>query len=428
MAIGLAGGAWWGLGALLALFTPGVRGRAVLVAGLALGVWLRPAPLIAPTEVRKGDWTAVVATLPRPVADGCAFTAEVEGARYAAFAPTGGLSLGDTLDVRGRLVPLQPGLDDGLASRRVVGRLRIAHAERVARGSRGAAWLTEASRGLGRTLEERLGRERGRLVGAIVFNLGGGLDPAQDETLRRSGAYHLVSASGLHAATLAALLALAGTRLPLPRWVWIALSFGVLLGYSALTGWHGATVRSALMWGLGSVAFTMRRGPDALSSLGLFVALWLAASPADLFDLGFGLTVVVTASIVVFSPRGPLKLLHVGTALAALAASEPLLAYGIGRWTPLALPANLALGFESEFVLVLGLLATLPAWLGGTLFAAVLAPVADGLWATASAFARPALAFAPAPGFTGPLCAALYLALLGGWLARESRRCAPVRA
>lgn len=428
LAAGMAVGAeaWWPpLGVALALMCEGWRAKGVGIAAVLLGIALRPMEPPRVMASPKGVFTVRVATLPRAVNAGSSFLAELpNGARLVAFAEGRGLGLGDVVRVEGTLVPLQRGPDDYLVSRRVAGRLRIRRLERIARGSRWSAWLTEVSDGVQARLERRLGERRGRLVGAVGFNFDGLLDDPATDVLRRSGAYHLVSASGMHVQIIAGLVLALGLWIPVPRWAWILFSALLLLLYSVLTGWHAATLRSTLMWTVAALAYTGRRGEDGLSALGLFGSLWLVVNPADLYDPGFTLTMIVTAAIVTV-PRGEgLTKLGLRGGLAAWIASEPLLLLMTGRLLPLAFPANIALGLVSVVVLVAGLATGLLPGVLGDLAAIPAGWSADGLMLAAQAFGNPAFSQVSLPAVASPLLVvAIYALFAGGWLAFESRRC-----
>ena len=418
--------AWWWpvLGAALALMCEGARSRSLGIGAVLLGVLLRPSLPPTVAEVAAGDYRVRVVSLPRATGGGESFIARSPAyGRLVAFAPVRGLSYGDTLDAAAKIVPLQRGADDYLVTRRVAGRLRIKTLARSASGPRWGRVLSDAAREIGANLERRLGRERGRLVGAVCFNLDGLLDDAATDVLRRSGAYHLVSASGLHAATIAGLIVLLGLWIPVPRGAWLVFGALVLVGYSALTGWHAATLRSAALWGFGSLAYTFRRGADGLSVLGWFGALWLAAVPSDLYDVGFALTMLVTAAILAL-PRAESRTkfgLRVG--LVAWIASEPILALTLGRWQPLAFPANVALALASEATLFTGLAAGLLPGPLGDLAAIPARWSADILNATARGFGTPAWSQIPLPNATPWLVAAVYAVLAGLWLLSERPRC-----
>ncbi|MES4792948.1 MAG: hypothetical protein C4321_08135, partial [Chloroflexota bacterium] len=184
-------------------------------------------------------------------------------------------------------------------------------------------------------------------------------------------------------------------------------------------GWHPATVRSALMWGLGAAAYLTRRLPDALSALGAFVAVWLAINPLDVYDTGFGLTVIVTSAIVAVRVQGPLRLGDLGTGIVAWLASEPIAMMQFGRATPLAVPANVALGLASEVVLVLSALVSLPPF---GFLAGITGACVDGFYAIARTFGHPAWAYWPTPWMNPTLAASLYVAMLLLWLGLEQTR------
>lgn len=427
LASGLAvsAGPWWpALGALAALLCEGSRARFLGIGAVLLGVLLRPVMPTLVSDVVPGEFEARVVSLPRAVEGGESFVATVPGVgRLVSFAPVRGLSYGDRIAVTGKIVPLQRGVDDFLVTRRVVGRLRVREVEREASGPRWGRGLSDAARAIGANLERRLGRDRGRLVGAVCFNLDGLLDEKSTEVLRRSGAYHLVSASGLHAATIAGLVAALGVVVPVPRAAWLVFGALVLVGYSALTGWHAATLRSAALWAFASLAYTLRRGADGPNVLGWFGALWLAAVPSDLYDVGFALTMLVTGAILAI-PRSESRTkfgLRVG--LVAWLASEPILALALGRWQPLAVPANVALALASEATLFTGLAAGLLPGSLGDLAAIPARWSADILQVTARGFGVPAWSQLPLPGATPWLVAAVYVGLALAWLLVERGRC-----
>ena len=428
LAGGMAHGAsvWWPVGAaVLALLCEGWRAKGSGIAAVILGIAFAPTEPARVIEPLAGTFVVRVATLPRAVGDGASFLAETTGgARLVTFVEGRGLSLGDVARVDGRLVPLQRGPDDYLISRQVAGRLRIKRLERVSRGSRWATWLTTVSDRVQARLESRLGKERGRLVGAVCFNFDGLLDDETNGVLRRSGAYHLVSASGMHVQVIAFLVLAAGAWVPVPRWAWVLFGAGLLILYSALTGWHAATLRSTLMWTVAALAYTVGRGEDGLSALGAFGTLWLVCNPADLYDAGFALTMIVTASLVAM-PRseGGFGSKEAKTGLVAWFASEPLLILMTGRWLPLAFPANIAVGLISSVVLVTGLLAGCLPGLPGDWAAYPAGWFADLMMAVVQAFARPEFGQVSLPSWSPIFVMILYAVLAGGWLAYESRRC-----
>ncbi|MES4792949.1 MAG: hypothetical protein C4321_08140, partial [Chloroflexota bacterium] len=190
---------WAILAAILIPLLSRWSARAVGVAGLILGFLIAPLPprLVEP---QTGEFHVRVATFPRPIRGGATFIAQIERQRIATWVKSDRIALGDELEVRGSLRPLQRGPDDFLLTQAVVGRLSVRSFEVSRSGPAWAHTVADLSRSFGERLRARLGEGRGQLAGALAFNLDGELSPEADAVLRRSGAYHLVSASGLHAA------------------------------------------------------------------------------------------------------------------------------------------------------------------------------------------------------------------------------------
>lgn len=120
-------------------------------------------------------------------------------------------------------------------------------------------------------------------------------------SLTQTGLIHIVAISGIKVAlvagTLYELAALTRRRRLAPF-----LALLGLWGYVFLTGFTVSGVRSALMWSLVFAAVILGRRTVALVSLSVVAALMLALDPTLIWDIGFLLSTVGTASIVAFSP------------------------------------------------------------------------------------------------------------------------------
>ncbi|HZR98512.1 MAG TPA: ComEC/Rec2 family competence protein [Chloroflexota bacterium] len=160
----------------------------------------------------------------------------------------------------------------------------------------------------------------GLLVGVL---LGGSatLPDTFRQDMRTVGLTHVVAVSGFNVTIVAAVLAaLAGRRAG-----WPLAAAGVVL-YTILVGAPPSATRAALMALLALAAEAAGRPRDGLTALALAAALQAAWDPLLLGDLGFQLSVLATAGLIVLAPliQGWLRRLPAWAAegLAATLAAE----------------------------------------------------------------------------------------------------------
>ncbi len=201
------------------------------------------------------------------------------------------------------------------------------------------------------------------LVRALVFGDARQAPPEWKTGLRRAGLSHLLAVSGLHVGLL-----LGGCW-----WLFGSLSsrfalvgaVSVLLLYVCLVGPRPSLLRAAIMGFLVVLSLAVERPPQALNALCAALIAILAFDPAAVLDLGFQLSFLATAGILVLAPRllewwrspeadGPPRPAAVALAatIAAQLATLPITAAEIGLATPLSPLFNLA--FVPLTALVLG--------------------------------------------------------------------------
>lgn len=312
--------------------------------------------------------------------------------------------------LRPLLVVSSPRLLEPTGEVRPVARLR----ERLA-GSLLAAAGTDASRIRAAETAAALSLGRRDLVPA-----------ERRERWRRSGFAHLLAVSGLHVGIVGGAvflaLALAGAR---PRGTRLATLLAIP-AYAVLAGASPSAMRAALMGCLYLGARFLGRAVLPMAAVLLATVILLTAKPAMIAEVGFQLTVVITAALVRWVPplaetlRGPVWLRGaVAVPLVAQAAAAPIVAWHFHSLIPGAFLANLvALPLLGPMVLVAVAAALLaPLWTGAAaLCLEVLHLLTVALMAAGSA--GRALELAP-PGI--PL-AALALLVACGWLALQSNR------
>ncbi len=157
--------------------------------------------------------------------------------------------------------------------------------------------LDHLSRGPDRRLDEVL---QGVVVGETA-----GIDEAWSEAFRRSGTAHMLSVSGLHVASLAAIMiGLAGLARA-PRGVGFLLAAAAALLLIPFVGASPPVVRSAVMIVIVLGGRWLGRGRDQWQVLGLAASVVLALNPFAINDVGFQLSFAAFAGMVALI--GPLQ-------------------------------------------------------------------------------------------------------------------------
>lgn len=294
------------------------------------------------------------------------------------------------------------------------------------------------------------------LAGALALGRRDLLPVERREAWRRSGLAHLLAVSGLHVGVVAAalwmVLVLAGARPVTARLVLLA----AVPGYALLAGAAPSAMRAALMVCVWLVARLLGRSPVPMAAVLAAVAGMLLTSPSLIHDVGFQLTVLVTAALVRWVPElaerlpgppkvaaavavpvvaqvaaGPLIAVHFRTVLPGAAlvnlAAAPLLAPALLAAAGSVIAAPVLPGLARPCLDLLAAIVALIHWIGGAARAASwTAPsAAPVLVAVGAVLAVAALL----PGRAGRAGAAAWIALVaavGLWSAIRPSRLAPV--
>ncbi len=308
--------------------------------------------------------------------------------------------------------------------------------ERLPRRTRGVTVrLRRWRERLGRVIARTVPAPRAAVLQALVLGDDDRIAPELRQAFNRAGVVHVLSVSGLHVG-LVAVASFAAVRWLCARSVWLLLaldvrraaalvSLGPVAFYAALAGLEVATLRSALMVGCGVLALLVARRLDVLRALALAAVAVALARPGAPREIGFQLSFVSVAALVLGARRwaaggtGRRRRLRttIVVAAAALAGTAPLTALHFQQVSPMGLVANpLVVPLLGSIVVVVGLLAAAaepvaPA-LAGVLFGIAGELVRPGL-ALVEALARPAWAAFDVPRPTALELALLYGALVG---------------
>ncbi len=376
LAAAVAAGAWWsapvpravgavvfGLG--LVRRSPWLlcAGGLLLAAALGHRAWAGLAPP-APEAVEGAAATLV--TDPEPEPDGVHTIIRLGGRRLEAVVAD--RAEGDLLDdalagerliVSGRIVPIADRPD--LAVRHVAGRLVVHDLAEVGPGDP----LSRMANGLRRTIvrgAQPLGPERTALLTGILLGDDREQSPATTDDFRASGLSHLLAVSGQNVAFV---LVVAG---PLLRRLGLGSRFlatmAVLGWFALLTRFEPSVLRATAMAVVAVGAATAGRPVDGRRGLALAVTGLVLIDPLLVHSVGFGLSVLATAGIVVLAPQVEARLpgprwftVPAAVTLAAQVAVAPLLAVVFGGVPLAGVPANLLAGPAAGALMVWGLVA-----------------------------------------------------------------------
>jgi ComEC/Rec2-related protein len=189
-------------------------------------------------------------------------------------------------------------------------------------------------------------RDRGLVLGFLLGDTSA-IEAADRDAFRRSGLSHLLAVSGANVAFVLALVA------PLLRRVGyrsrFAIGLGVVLMFAAATRFEPSVLRAGAMAAVVMLAQVSGRDVHPARALSLAVGVLLVIDPRLVQSVGFRLSVVATAGIVVAAEpiarrvRGPAGLRSaIGVTASAQAAVAPLLVVEFGSVPLVALATNLA--------------------------------------------------------------------------------------
>ncbi|OPE55275.1 competence protein [Mycolicibacterium diernhoferi] len=173
---------------------------------------------------------------------------------------------------------------------------------------------------------------------------------------------HLTAVSGANV-TIVCGTALMSAALVGPRLAAV-LALAVLIGFVIVVEPSASVLRAALMGGIALLAVLTHRRRQAIPVLSASVLTLMVVAPQLAVDAGFALSVVATAALVVIAPvwsgwlvqRGWPKPLGdaVSIALAAQVVTAPLIAGISGRFSVLAVLANLLVAVVIPPITVIG--------------------------------------------------------------------------
>lgn len=336
---------------------PGVVAVAAVGLAFVIATGLRVADVAAhPAAERHGTVARVVVTVtdtPRPIAGSrLMFRATLDvldgvpsSGRVVVFAPVagyGGVTAGTPVAFRARLgEPNRADLTVAVLS--ASGDPTLGESpgwQRAAAGVR--ADMSEAARDV-------LPADQAAMLPALVLGDTSGMDAQTESDFRASGLTHLTAVSGANVTIVCGTVLLAAALIG-PRAAAAAAALA-LVAFVAVVQPSASVVRAAIMGAIALIAIVSHRRRRAVPALAATVLVTLVVAPQLAVDVGFLLSVVATAALIVIAPRWAQRLVDrgwprplaaaVAIALAAQLVTAPVVAGMSGAVSVVAVAANL---------------------------------------------------------------------------------------
>lgn len=376
-------------------------------------------------------------------------TAAYEGLVLVVLPPYPTYAYGDRLQVRGELrrprAAERPGEFDYrayLAHRGIFVMLTEPEEARPLPGRRGLAPLAavlDFRAHCQAVLLRALPEPQAALAIGVVLGIQSSIPDEVYRTFSVTGTSHILVVSGWNFTIVAGMLGALAARLRLGRGATLALALVVMWVYAVFTGASAAVLRAAAMASLAAVARATDRSTEPWRLLSGACWLITLANPHTLWDVGFQLSALATASLFAygapvaawFARRRPFNwpvMAPVTEALTATFAAQaltlPLILYAFGNLSLVAPLANVVIVPVVPFAMGLGALALL----GGLVWLPLGQWLAAGAWLPltwitewARLLAAPRWASAQTPPFPLWMLVAWYALIALHWWNMQSR-------
>jgi ComEC/Rec2-related protein len=243
-----------------------------------------------------------------------------------------------------------------------------------------SAWVQNGRNAIANRIRESIGGPEGEIAAALVVGVRAGIPEVVNESLRRTGLYHVISISGLHMALVAgtimgglrvgfALFPGFASRRPVKKYAAV-VALAAIAAYLFISGGEVAAQRSFIMLAVMLTALLFDRAALSMRNLAISAILVIVISPHEVVGPSFQMSFAATAALVgayawwsdrrqansnttarppARSPAGNMlrKVLVLAVGLAATSVVAGLAtavfgAYHFQRVSPLSLVANLA--------------------------------------------------------------------------------------
>jgi competence protein ComEC len=229
--------------------------------------------------------------------------------------------------------------------------------------------------GFDATARHVLPADQAAALPALVLGDTSSITTATSREFRAAGLTHLTAVSGANV-TIVCGAVLFSARLIGPRMA-VVLAAAALVAFVVVVQPTASVLRAALMGAIALLGVLSSRRRQAIPALSATVLVLMVAAPQMAVDVGFALSVVATAALVIVAPVWSRRLVSAGwpkpvadgfcVACAAQLVTAPMVAGISGRFSLVAVAANLAVAALIAPITVLGSAAAAlcPLWPAG---------------------------------------------------------------
>ncbi|WIV10667.1 DNA internalization-related competence protein ComEC/Rec2 [Proteiniborus sp. MB09-C3] len=216
-------------------------------------------------------------------------------------------------------------------------------------------------RNISNILNRTLSEKNSKLMSSIILGDSSLLDDETGARFRELGLSHILAVSGLHIGIIYLFISKTLRFLGIDKRISIVTALIIIWGYAFLIGFPASVLRASVMFSLLSLSILVYRRYDSINTLSLAALLLLFIRPLWIFDVGYQLSFIATASIIMFTPRINWLLSIYSKRAARLLSSLiavqiglfPVLAYHFNSYAVLSLISNLVLIPIFSFSLIL---------------------------------------------------------------------------
>ncbi len=202
------------------------------------------------------------------------------------------------------------------------------------------------------------------LVAGVVIGSKQSIPKPFWEVLKKTGTAHVVVASGMNVTLVAGFL-MNVLILFIPRRRAVVIALMGVWTYALLAGFDAPIIRAAIMGSIGFTAIALGRLNYAWRGLFISALVMLLINPSWLTDLGFVLSFVATASLMLFEKRIRVRIKRVpkvfkeglSTSLAAQVGVAPILFVTFGQFSLLSPIVNALVLWTIAPITIIGMIA-----------------------------------------------------------------------
>jgi len=171
-----------------------------------------------------------------------------------------------------------------------------------------SAWIENTRESIARHIRDTIGGPEGAIAAALIVGVRAGIPDEINESMRRTGIYHIISISGLHMALVAGTIMLLmrsvfalfpdfSSRRPVKKYT-AAIALVSIAAYLIISGLVVAAERSFIMLAVMLVAVLFDRAALTMRNLAISAIAVILVSPHEVVGPSFQMSFAATAALV----------------------------------------------------------------------------------------------------------------------------------